>query len=254
MAQAKKDLEKSLADCKTSRDSIQKAFTALTTTYDSINKRFKEYDTMYAVIRSKYIGFDFNPARLTYVVDSLRAMRDSTIVRSALARSDSSSAADFAKLTSLSADSIHFYKQIADSLREANNHYNFVFSQYFTEGSSIHEQKELAGLWKVHLQWFEVAQADGRTGLVMKPASSSATYLASINFVDGELAELTLNNGTKVKCFYKVNGFSATSLYSIDFSKWKEVDNRLFVNPSGGDLHVSYQKGNGYFHGFMRKQ
>jgi hypothetical protein len=253
-AQSKKDLDKDLANCKASRDSIQKDLDSLTLAYDSIRTRYLQYDTMYSVIKEKYIGFDFKPANVVRVVDSLRAKRDSTLIKSAMsnnAKTDSiSEKTDIAQLVSASTN-----QDLIDSLQEEINHFRFVFEQYFADGTIPQSQNDLIGIWKVRLQWFELANESEKTGLYLKPAGSNNPYLISIQFVDTELAELTLNSGAKVKCFYKVNSFSKDKPYSIDFSKWKEVDNRLFISPSStGELNVSYKKGDGYFYGFMRKR
>lgn len=255
-AQDKKELEHQLAECKTTKDSIQMALTQLTKTYDSIRVRYLEYDTMYQVIKDKYIGFEFDPANLAHIVDSLRAQRDSTLIKSASKAlgpdTTKATPTDVAALVAVSEDGSS--KLLTDSLQQEINHFRFIFDQYFVKGTIPQATADLNGTWKVSLQWFEITRSGDRSGVNLMPLRPDNLFVTSIKFVDAELAELTLNNGVNVKCFYKVNGFSKDKPYSIDFNKWKEVDNRLFVNPREGELYVSYQKGNGFFHGFMRKQ
>lgn len=254
--QAKKDLEQNLAACNASRDSLKSQLSQLQIRYDSINKLYQDYDTMYGIVRDKYIGFNFKPKQIGHIVDSMRAKRDSTMTKSSATLSTTDSTkADVIPLTSLSNDSLSVYKYFVDSLRSENNHYRYVFEQYFKHGTIPTRQEDLVGLWKVSLRWFEVAKRSERSGLLQTQPALGNSYIASINFIDAELAELTLSNGSKIKCFYKVNEFSLTKSYTIEFSKWKEVDIRLFVTPSkDGELYVSYEKASGYFAGFMRKQ
>ena len=76
-AQSKKDLEKSLAACSTTRDSLQKVLSGIPANYDSINKAFIVYDTMYNVIKKKVFNYAFNPTHMSLLLDSLRTSRDS---------------------------------------------------------------------------------------------------------------------------------------------------------------------------------
>jgi len=77
-AQSKKDFEANLAKCTTTKDSIQNLLIGLSATYDSINKSCIAYDTMYNAVKDKVLLYDFDPAKMSELIDSLRTGRDET--------------------------------------------------------------------------------------------------------------------------------------------------------------------------------
>jgi len=87
-AQSKKDIEMNLANCTTIKDSIQKMYAELSETYDSISKACIAYDSMYIAVKEKVFKYDFDPANMSELIDSLQAesfsgitlMRDSISV------------------------------------------------------------------------------------------------------------------------------------------------------------------------------
>jgi hypothetical protein len=72
-AQSKKEIETSLKDCTTAKDSIQKELTGLSAKHDSIYKQYIAYDSMYQVVRTKVFQYKFDPIRTSELIDSLRA-------------------------------------------------------------------------------------------------------------------------------------------------------------------------------------
>ncbi len=83
-AQSKKDVEANYASCTAAKDSLQKLYTGLSATYeslnktyDSINKAYFAYDSMYQVIKEKVILHDFDPEKMSHLIDSLKTSRES---------------------------------------------------------------------------------------------------------------------------------------------------------------------------------
>lgn len=75
-AQNKKEIEADLAKCTVIKDSLQTALTSLSASYDTIQKDYQVYDTMYHVIKEKVFMYDFDPAAISELIDSLRTGRE----------------------------------------------------------------------------------------------------------------------------------------------------------------------------------
>ncbi len=59
-------------------DSLIQANTALSGKVDSISKDLAIYHGLYTTIKDKVIKYDFDPAKMSQIIDSLRTHRDST--------------------------------------------------------------------------------------------------------------------------------------------------------------------------------
>jgi hypothetical protein len=83
-AQSKKDLENDYAKCMASKDSVINVLADLTASHESLIKTSDSlktvctvYDTMYSVIREKVFQYDFDPALMASLIDSLSTSRES---------------------------------------------------------------------------------------------------------------------------------------------------------------------------------
>jgi len=83
-AQSKKDLEAEYAKCQASQDSLSGLLTTLTASHeavkqtsDSLSKVCAVYDTMYQVIKEKVFNYNYDPANIGAMIDSLGATRES---------------------------------------------------------------------------------------------------------------------------------------------------------------------------------
>jgi len=88
-AQSKKDIEQNLSRCNAAKDSIQNLLTGLSASYDSISTAFIAYDTMYNAIKEKVLLYDFDPANMSELIDSLSIEKSSeftTILNDSLSR------------------------------------------------------------------------------------------------------------------------------------------------------------------------
>ena len=61
-------------------DTLTKANKTLTMQLDSVSKELVKYVGVYTTIKEKVIHYNFDPARSAYLIDSLKASRDSTAV------------------------------------------------------------------------------------------------------------------------------------------------------------------------------
>jgi hypothetical protein len=59
-------------------DSLTKASAALSVKLDSVSKSQKVYYGIYTTLKEKVLMHDFDPAKLSQIIDSVRASRDST--------------------------------------------------------------------------------------------------------------------------------------------------------------------------------
>jgi hypothetical protein len=72
---------KSKADPKDAQiDSLTKANKTQTVQLDSVSKELVKYVGVYSTIKEKVIHYSFDPTRSAYLIDSLKASRDSTAV------------------------------------------------------------------------------------------------------------------------------------------------------------------------------
>lgn len=232
-AQSKKDLEKDLNATKTEKDSILRAYTKLKAKNDSLQKVLNVISGIDTSIQNQVLS-------------------DSSVKRSNLDSTTKSSTKTNTPQAPVSNNKTS--NSQLDELRSENERLKYTLNQYFGKGTIPATQKDLTGLWALSLQYFKITEDSSKSGLITVPAPGTSRAAVRIIFIDYELAEITYNTEETVKCFYKVNSFSATQPYSIDFTKGPELTTRLQVNPtSGNELQVSYKKGNGYYSGFMRK-
>lgn len=71
--------KKSKADPKdTQIDSLTRVSKSLTLQLDSISKELVKYTSVYTTIREKMIHYDFDPAKLSFLIDSIKVLSDST--------------------------------------------------------------------------------------------------------------------------------------------------------------------------------
>ena len=97
--------KKSKTDPKDAKiDSLTKATSTLTLQVDSLSAELVKYLGVYTVVKEKVIKYNFDPTRMSYLIDSLKASRDSV----------------FAKLSSISPDSIQALKNEIKMLKAAN--------------------------------------------------------------------------------------------------------------------------------------
>jgi hypothetical protein len=61
-------------------DSLTKVNKSLTVQLDSVSKELVKYVGVYTTIKEKVIHYNFDPTRTSYLIDSLKASRDSTAV------------------------------------------------------------------------------------------------------------------------------------------------------------------------------
>lgn len=126
-AQSKKDLENDYAKCVAEKDSVVNVLTslsasheALLNTSDSLTKVCTVYDTMYMVIRDKVFHYDYDPANMASLIDSLSATRESafsslsTSLNDSIAALNTENASLKATLESLSKDQDESGKAVDD--------------------------------------------------------------------------------------------------------------------------------------------
>lgn len=68
-AQSKSELQENLNNCTTKKESIQKSLTNLSSSYDSLNLI---YDNLYGAIKEKVFKNNFNPNKMSVLIDSLQ--------------------------------------------------------------------------------------------------------------------------------------------------------------------------------------
>lgn len=61
-------------------DTLSRSNMTLTLQLDSVSKELLKYTGMYTVLKEKVIHYDFDPARTGFLIDSLKASRDSAIL------------------------------------------------------------------------------------------------------------------------------------------------------------------------------
>jgi hypothetical protein len=59
-------------------DTLTKVNKTLTVKLDSVSKELVKYESVYSTIKEKVIHYNFDPTRAAYLIDSLKATRDST--------------------------------------------------------------------------------------------------------------------------------------------------------------------------------
>jgi hypothetical protein len=104
-------------------DSLTRYSNSLTVQLDSVSKELVKYVGVYNVVKEKVIHYNFDPTRMSYLIDSLKASRD----------------AEFAKLTN---DSLHVVA--TDSIPILKNEIRIL--QAALEGEKIAGTEKLAAL------------------------------------------------------------------------------------------------------------
>lgn len=208
---------------------------ALTEKNDSLSKELEKYFGLYAVIRDKVVKMDFDPTKMSKIIDSLQAGRQEL----------SLSAASSVMLR----DSIKKIIVGYDSIRKENT--GLLYAVNLLKGgpaTNPTDPKDFTGTWTLILRKIKVTGESSRSGLVdisSEPLPKTATFLegnliATVNFIDKEFAEFTFNNGEKGKCYYVINEFSKTKPYYIDFKGTKADIRMYFMNTVSGP-RISFQ-------------
>jgi hypothetical protein len=207
----------------------------LTLQSDSLSKELDQYYGLYKVIKEKVVKTDFDPAKMANIIDSLRAGRDSLKLSSASAL--------------LLVDSMKVMRRQIDSLqRETQNLMYTVNILKSGSGTNPNAVTDFVGRWNVILRKVKITGTPPKAAIVdisAEPAPANASTfetnpIARINFVDAEIAELTLANNDVAKCFYEIVGFSTTKPYYIDFKGTKADIRVYFMNTTTGP-RMSFQ-------------
>jgi hypothetical protein len=187
------------------------------------------------VIKEKVVKMDFDPAKMSQIIDSLKSGRDSL----------SLSAASSVMLH----DSIKNIMVGYDSIRKENTGLLYAVNlMKGGTGSNPIDPKDFTGTWNLILRKVKLIGDSPRAGLVdisAQPLPKTATFLegnliASVNFIDKEFAEFTFNNGEKAKCYYVIGEFSKDKPYYIDFKGTKADIRIYFMNTIFGP-RISFQ-------------
>jgi hypothetical protein len=72
-------------------DSLMKSSKSLTLQLDSVSKELIKYVGVYDAIKEKVLHYKFDPTRSAYLIDSLKAVRDSTSLLSVVPKSTTAS-------------------------------------------------------------------------------------------------------------------------------------------------------------------
>jgi|GEM_PF-2811527 len=203
---------------------------------DSLSKELDKYYGLYTVIKDKVVKMDFNPAKMSQIIDSLRAGRDS-----AASLSGASSV--------LLRDSIKTLGHANDSLKKETEGLKYAVN-LLRGGTGVGPAgpNDFTGIWNLILRKVKVTGQPTKTGLVdaaSDPIAKTAGFLeqnsvSSISFIDKEFAELTFSNGAKSKCLYAVGEFNKTKPYYVDF-KGSTADFRMYFTNTVGGTRVSFQ-------------
>jgi hypothetical protein len=223
-------------------DTLTKANTALTasnktlsTKSDSLAKELDKYFGLYTVIKDKVVKKDFDPVKMTNIIDSLRAGRDSLTLNAASG--------------ALLGDSLKRLVSVNDSLVKENA--GLMYAVKLLKGGSATspvDLKDFAGTWNIITRKVKLAGESPRAAIIdisTEPVAKGATFLdsyalTSVNFLDKEFAELTFSNGEKGKCYYVITDFSKTKPYYIDF-KGTKADFRMYFMNSAVGTRISFQ-------------
>lgn len=224
----------SKADLTLKIDSLTKANTVLKKKLDSVTV----YTIPYKEIRKRIIRYDYKPTDFPKILDTILLRRDSTAL-GVKVLNDS--------LSHLVVQN-HAQKEEIDRLK--------YFVEQFVGGNGIlpANAKDLIGIWGINVFGFKVIGDTARSGLVAD-ALTNTDKLIQINLIDAEFAEVQFSGGEVVKCFYKINAFSTTAPYYIDFNKGEELNLRLYINHTDTGMKVSYKgKSNTLLYGFMKRK
>jgi hypothetical protein len=223
----------------------------LTSKSDSLSKELGAYYGLYKVIVDKVVKMDFNPSKMSQIIDSLRTGRDSLINLSGAS-------------SVLLNDSIKSLLVINDSLRKETEGLRYAVNLLRGgTGAGPAALTDFAGTWNLVMRKVKLIGQPTKMGIIDATAETvakSASFLESnslrsINFLDKEFAELTFSNGEKSKSLYTIAGFDKLKPYYIDF-KGALADFRMYFNNATGGTRVSFQipgVEGGYYFGQMTR-
>jgi len=216
--------------------SLDAANKAMSSKSDSLSKELEKYFGLYTVIKDKVVKMDFNPAKMSQIIDSLRSGRDSLINLSGAS-------------AVLLRDSIKALGHVNDSLKKETEGLRYAVN-LLRGGTGVGpaDLKDFTGTWNLVLRKVKIIGQPTKTGVVdasSDPIAKTAGYLehnsvSSISFIDKEFAELTFSNGTKSKCLYVIGEFNKTKPYYVDF-KAAQADFRMYFTNTVGGTRVSFQ-------------
>ncbi len=239
--QKKKDKEK---DAQAKMDTLTLANKALsdsnkklTSKSDSISKELEKYYSLYTVIKEKVVKKEFNPARMSKIIDSLRTGRDSAINLSGASKKQLQ-------------DSIKRFRHINDSLRKDVDGLRYAVNLLKGQpNKSPSDPTDFTGPWNLILRKVKIIGQAPRSGIIdasAEPVNPKATSflennrITGISFLDKEFAELTFTNGEKGKCYFVISEFSKTNPYYIDF-KGTKADFRMYFTNTVIGTRISFQ-------------
>lgn len=202
---------------------------------DSSSTELNKYYGLYTVIKEKVVKMDFDPAKMSQIIDSLKSGRDSL------------------SLSAASSVMLH------DSLRKVTVRYDSILKEntglMYTvnilkggPGVNPTSPEDFTGTLNLILRKVRVVGQPPQTGIVdisSEVPPKTATFLEtnriiSVTFIDKEFAEFTFNNGEKGKCYYVVGEFSKDKPYYIDF-KGTKVDIRMYFMHTPFGPRISFQ-------------
>ena len=241
-SQSKKEIE-AAKDFKI--DSLTKATQNLTLINDSIGKDLDKYLGLYTTVKEKVFKFDFDPTKISELIDSLKTKRDSVVT--------------FASITaSYLRDTVKNLQTENSAIKKENEGLKFAVTLLKgSAGIMPVDAKDFNGTWSLNLRKIAISGDSPHSGFVDVSAVADTVNhaLSRLTFLDAEFAELVFDTGSKTKCFFSVNGFSKTEPYYIDL-KGTGADIRLYAIHTVNGLQVSYElsalKGT-YFYGYMVK-
>jgi hypothetical protein len=239
--QAQKDQQAKIDTLTKHNASLKAANESLKHQQDSLKKEYDKYHKLYTVIEEKVVKKPFDPARMSAIIDSLKAGRDSLTLKAAALAAGGGS------------------KKEIDSLRKETE--GLLYTVNLLRGKpakSPGSEKEFVGTWNLILRKVRISGDSPRAGIIdvseEAPSKTAAALetnpITAITFIDHEFAEFTFKNGEKGKCYYVINEFSATHPYSIDFKGTKADIRMYFMNTQVGSrisFEIPNTKGTYYF-------
>ena len=225
-AQSKTDLLLEIESLKKSNATLKKKLDSVTV-----------YTIPDTEIRKRIIHYNYKPADFPKILDTILLRRDSTALGLKVLNDS---------LSHLATQN-HAQKEEIAKLK--------YFVEQYGGGNEVlpANAKDLMGIWGLNISGFKVIGDTLRTGLVVDMLTNT-DKLIQINLIDTEFAEVQFLSGTIVKCFYKINSFSTTAPYYIDFNKGDDLNIRLYINHTETGIKVSYKgKNNTLLYGSMKR-
>jgi len=187
-------------------------------------------------IRKRIIRYNYKPADFPKILDTILLRRDSTALGVKVLN-----------------DSLSSLAALNHTQQEEIGKLKYFVEQFGGNGVLPANAKDLMGVWGINVFGFKVIGDTARNGLVAD-AQTNTDKLIQINLIDAEFAEVQFSGGEVVKCFYKINAFSTTAPYYIDFNKGEELNLRLYINHTETGIKVSYKgKNNTLLYGSMKR-